>query len=165
MNQSKIYQRLPTEKKYGRFSDKLRSFKKIQGIYKIYENGKLIYIGSTSNLYNRIARHFQTHEADLREEAQGLSRRNANYKNEIEENEYTFTAKEYKGSYSDMKEKEAKMIVKIKPRDNKRKLYINLFTNEAINSIEAAEQSIQEEKQEDKREEPPKEDLPDYVPF
>ena len=164
MKHTKIYKRLPTKKKYGRFSEKLRSLKKVQGIYKIYEDGKLIYIGSSKDLYNRITRHFQTHEPDLREEAQGLSRRNANWKSEIKDNDYTFTVTKYNGNYGDMKEKEAKMIVKNKPRDNKRKLYINLFTNEAINSIEAAEQSQQEEKQEDKRE-PPTEELPDYVPF
>lgn len=165
MRHSKIYQKLPIDNKYGKFSDKLRSLKKIAGIYKIYEDGNLIYIGSSSNLYSRITRHFQTHEADLKEEKQGISRRNANWKNDIDTHEYTFTVIEFSGSYEDMKEKEAKLIIKEKPRDNKRKLYINLFTNEAINSIEAAQRS-QNEQEQDEKQQPPEEDtLPDYVPF
>ena len=88
---------------------------KKSGIYYIKENGKLIYIGySKTNLYKTILRHFQ-------EWNDAYQSGRISYKDKLNTHQYTVKIEFMPPKQAELVE--CQLIVRHKPRDNKRKNY------------------------------------------
>lgn len=112
MTRKSIYKRLPKNGKRGQTN--LTPYTGKKGVYKIYENTKLVYVGSsTTNLYKTILRHFQKWN-DTKQI------RRISYKNRIGKRSYTFRVELMpKASDKEIELKEYRLIKRYKPRDNK----------------------------------------------
>lgn len=114
-----VYLKNPSRKKRGITG--ISFLKKRMGIYKIFEDGKIIYVGSSnSDLYKTILRHFQ--EWNDKEQLQRIS-----YKSKLKEHRYEVEAT----ITNDLKYNlyiEHAIINELKPRDNKIGNY-NLYRN------------------------------------
>lgn len=105
-----VYSSLPTRSRAGKTN--LAIFRKQRGVYKIYENGKLIYIGSSlSNLYSTILRHFQGWR-DNRQPSR------ISYKSKLKSKTYKVEVTVTKGK-RETQDLEEMLIAKHQPRDNK----------------------------------------------
>lgn len=111
-----VYSRIPTIDKHGRSNISWSTDKK--GVYKIYENESLIYVGSsTHSLYRTILRHFHnwtdTEQPNRISYYKRLVRKSHNYKVQItliDDDKKTWAT-------------EKMLINKFQPRDNKKKNY------------------------------------------
>ncbi len=151
MARKSIYKRLPKDGKNG--ITNLRQLVNKKGIYKIYESGKLVYIGSSaSNLYKTILRHFQNWE-DTRQ----LKR--ISYRNKLGRKSYTYEVKLMpKGTPTSIELAEYKLVHKHKPRDNKLDLYCSLDGSECLSKVKRAKQMINPKKK--KKKAKPKKKIP-----
>lgn len=114
-----VYDRNPTRTKQGKTN--ISKFKGKKGVYKIFENRKLIYVGnSTSDLYKTIIRHFQKWTDP--QQPKRLS-----YRSRLSKNDYRVEVSLIEKD-SDIFNLEAILINKHKPRDNKDEL-IGKFNN------------------------------------
>ena len=158
MAQKTVYKELPQNGKNGKTN--LAHLKDKKGLYKLYENGKLIYIGSSaSNLYKTILRHFQTW-SDTKQ------LRRISYKDKLGKYEYTYEVKLMGTSNNDkIALEEYKLVKKHQPRDNKLDLYCGLTGAECQSKLDIAKEKLKKKKKKAKPKPKPKNDLPDDVPF
>jgi len=112
MGRIAIYRRKPTPTKNG--ITNIGHLKDKRGVYKIFENTKLVYIGSsTKDLYTTILRHFQ----EWNDQAQ---RERISYKNDLKNNSYTVQVELMPNATDEqIKTKEYKQTAAKNPRDNK----------------------------------------------
>lgn len=158
MSRKSVYKRLPKRGKRGKTN--LLPYKGKKGVYKIFENTKLVYVGSSaSDLYKTISRHFQKWK-----DSRQLGR--ISYKDQLGKKSYTFKVELMpKATANEIKAKEYRLIKRYKPRDNKLKLYCNLDGSICESKLDMAIQELKPKKPKKKKPKPSK--LDDYsdVPF
>lgn len=109
-----VYARKPKNGKPGKTN--LPLFKKQMGVYKIFENGRLVYIGSSiSNLYSTILHHFSGWQ-----DSRSPSR--ITYKTKVPKNRYEIEVTVTKNA-TETYSLEEMLIAKHKPRDNRDQNY------------------------------------------
>lgn len=100
-----VYSKEPSFLNYGKTN--FSHLRGKTGVYFIKENGKIVYIGSSSLLYKRILRHFQDGRRDL----------NANYYTRFDNKKYTVSYILF-NDYDKAFKEEQRLIKKHSPRDN-----------------------------------------------
>lgn len=106
-----VYKTLPTGKTNG--ITNLAFLEGEKGVYKIYENGVLVYVGfSGVNLYKTILRHFE--KWNDTEQKKRIS-----YQKNLGKFDYTFEVDLNFKSETAIKKREKEEILKFEPRDNK----------------------------------------------
>lgn len=102
-----VFKMLPTLQKRAAYN--LSDLYGQAGCYLIYENGKIVYCGSSRNLGKRIQRNFQRWDG-----------REYNYSERINKNEYSFIALKTK-RLRDARKLECEIMGQLRPRDNDEK--------------------------------------------
>lgn len=159
MSRQPVYKRLPKKDKRGETN--LLHLTDKKGVYRLFENTKLVYIGSsTSNLYKTILRHFQKWK-----DSRQLGR--ISYKDQLGRKSYTYKVELLPNATdNEIKAKEYRLIKRYKPRDNKLKLYCNLDGSICESKLDLALEQLKPKKKKPrpKKKQPPKDDFSD-VPF
>lgn len=112
MGRIAVYRKKPTATERG--VTNIAHLKDKKGVYKIFENASLVYIGSsTKDLYTTILRHFQEwNDKDQRERI--------SYKNDLQKNSYTVQVELMdRKTAEQIKDREYKLTAAKNPRDNK----------------------------------------------
>ena len=133
-----IYEKPPTYgEKYGRTSEAFRKLRNKRGVYRIFENKRLVYVGSSnSDIYKTILRKFQMWN-DKRQSGGRL------YYN-AKENEYKVEAFIMPYASADkLLDTEYHYIQKSKPRDNKPDSY-SFYNRKDLYEPEKIEAEIKE---------------------
>ncbi|WP_052592666.1 GIY-YIG nuclease family protein [Aureispira sp. CCB-QB1] len=154
-----VYKKIPRNGKNG--ITNLTEYRYKKGVYFIYENGKLVYIGSSaSDLYKTISRHFQNWK-DTRQ------LRRISYRQKLGKKSYTFSVKLMpRHSKKGIEKEEYKLVNKYTPRDNKLDLYCNITGSDCESKVSKAKELVQKKKKKKvSKVKIKKDDLIDDVPF
>jgi hypothetical protein len=159
MKRTPVYKKLPKDGKSG--ITNLKHLVDKKGVYFIFENTKLVYIGSSStNLYKTILRHFQKW-SDTKQ------LRRVSYKNKIGRSSFTFAVQLMNTkTAAAIEKKEYYLVNKHQPRDNKLNLYCSIIGDDCESKVKKAERATKKKKKAAaKKRKPKKQDLIDDVPF
>jgi hypothetical protein len=136
----KVYKVIPKNGKRGKTNLKALQGKK--GLYKIFENKKLVYIGkSYTNLYRTVLRHFQAWN-------DSAQLRRISYVNNLDSKEYTYSIElTPKATELQLMKKELALIIKYNPIDNKKDYVCNVAGSICENKEEYLRAKIKEEEE------------------
>ena len=138
-----VYKTKPTPTSNG--VTNLTKFTKKRGVYKIFENNKLIYIGfSTHSLYHTILRHFNEWNDSKQE-------KRINYKSRVAGNSYQVQVELMQDKPdAQIEQREAALIIRHKPRDNKEVAFCS-FDGNCKSKLDIAKERLKKVKDDKKK--------------